>query len=68
VSTHKVIWLEPGCPNCGEPPEKIWCQDDVFSGICDGCGEYLVAAKYALVATAEALTEDARLGQEADAI
>ena len=48
---HSEIWLEPVCAECGEPDERQWCQDDVWAGACENCGEEVVAVKYVLAPT-----------------
>jgi hypothetical protein len=43
------IYLEPDCPECGPPQGETgrqWCQDDVFSGECPGCGQLVEALVY----------------------
>lgn len=46
------IYLEPDCPNCGEPSGsdygRQWCEDDVWSGDCEGCGVLLRSPRYVL--------------------
>lgn len=46
----REIYLEPDCPNCGEPGHEVgrmWCEDDVWSGdCCDDCGVELQAIEY----------------------
>ncbi len=51
MTEHKVIYLEPEC-SCGEfaPSERQWCQDDVWSGACEGCGKDVKAVRYVLEA------------------
>ena len=43
---HAEIWLEPICSECGEPEDRQWCQDDVWSGSCENCGAEVSAIKY----------------------
>ncbi len=50
IDDHNEIWLEPKCPTCGEPEERLWCQDNVWYGdYCDGCGKKLKSVKYVRV-------------------
>ena len=47
---HKTIYLEPICPDCDPNSDgQMWCEDDVWSGKCEGCGHVdLVSTKYVL--------------------
>ncbi len=47
MSELKEIFLEPVC-NCGEYGERNWCQDDVWTGKCENCGEEVKAVRYIL--------------------
>lgn len=48
----QFIYLEPNCLDCGGPDRdegRLWCEDDVWSGPCEGCSKNLKSAQYRLV-------------------
>ena len=46
---HGEIWLEPICPKCDElGADRLWCQDDMWTGACQGCGAEVFAVRYVL--------------------
>lgn len=48
ATEHKEIWLEPVCKRCNHGDDRLWCQDDLWTGSCDGCGDPVKATRYVL--------------------
>ena len=46
MTPHPVIWLQPWCQACDATEDRTWCQDNVWEGGCEECGEMPV--KYVL--------------------
>lgn len=53
MEKHKVIYLQPECDACHDNIDldtgQLWCQDDVWTGACEECGEPVESIKYSLV-------------------
>lgn len=50
MAEHKEIFLQPTCPQCDKDTgaDRDWCQDDVWTGPCENCGEPVKAVRYVL--------------------
>ncbi len=59
MGKYKIIYLEPIC-ECrdGKLFDRQWCEDDVWTGPCEECGEQVVALQYLLCATKELVEEN----------
>ncbi len=56
---HDEIWLEPICPICDElGADRLWSQDDMWTGACQGCGAEVFAVRYVLALAKPELEEN----------
>ena len=61
MSSLKTIYLEPICPSCvgTEYMEgRMWCEDDIWTGACENCGEPVESIRYYLAEESDELRRE----------